>query len=1518
MSLEPGGRSEKYGDEYENRYLAKLLLRLVCEELTSIIVEPIGENSDSVEFIAERKDGISAYYQCKASNGSHESWSVADLKRYAVFSRAKTILTDNTNSHYYFISPLSYNELDELCKRARTTPSAEDLMKYQLANKTIRSTFNDCVRAFNLDVSNTDDQEKLVYLLSHCDFERFSGGNENVRDLEEHIHLLFTGKASTVRVLLEHFANDTGKYGVSITAKEVVDYLEKSDIHPRNMNYDERILPRITELNKNYWDPCPLINGKLIPREATSRIIQRINESGSVILHGKAGCGKSGCLQETIAQLESEHILYLAIKLDKFTPESSADEFGRKLGLPNSPVYCLATLAGESPCVLILDQLDALRWNMNHSAEALSVCKELIGQAESFNKFEGKSISIVFASRTFDLENDSGLKNLFNDERSQNALEWEKICVDVFTKNEVIDLIGSSYNNLSSRLQKLLLTPSSLYVWTQLEESRKTNSVSTVHQLMQEWWHQLQEKAETYGVSHKTINECKDSIVNRMEKYSCFSLPISIFVDQHLSLSILISQGMIRNDGKHISFVHQSFLDFFITSDHLSKIYDGTSIDELLVPYDEQTPQIRYRLVSVLQNLIESDQNMFVLQARRILDSSAIHFYYQCAVFEVIGQCDTPNESVFSFVDQYASQQNWKSYIIQTVFSAHPVYIRHWAEKDCSWLEETKLALLRTISNKDPDFVVEMLSPYEIRAIEDARKIHWALCFDAADDSEKMFQLRAGLYKKYPELLDSFFGFSHLITRHAERAICLLRMIVESSNEYRFQHIYLGEKREIHAFAATYYESITKSLIPAICKETSSLTIAWPYYRSFGDKEYEDWFSSRYEKSVLRQIVDLVKMAIDEYSKKQPDAICSFMEQVPFLSSAIGHELFAYTLSCLPEAFGDYAIQWLLSSFDENVFVFTDQQEDYLAYTKRILQKFSSSCIFGLFQNLEHTICAWKDSDERMCNIYKHRIDVNKRYCHHPVFYAYWGHMQKELLPCLDSKRLSPRAKELVLVLQRNPWVQTPHFNSGIGIGSLKTVISPIERNTAQISDKRWLEIISTPNEKMKDHAFKEDDQCYIEANHPAFSDSLRKQAKHEPARFARLSLAFPEGCYEGYITGVLYALEDTSEDKNPVDFELVCNVIRRYMTKTDISISIAIARIVKYRAEEAWPDDILNHIELLATTHPDPEEDGFSVTKTDDPNHQSVSSLQNNEINCTRGCATHAIAALLWEHSELVERFKPAIVHLCMDKNPAVRFAALQCLLPYYNSDSVFSVTGLNLLLNTDLRIIGAHGFWDLMFREYQNRQHYYRGKLLKACQSDIEDLSMTAAGMLCAIAIFCGDDYAYEAMETIDLSADQQDEICKQAISSFNEARFHERSEIIILDMLERADGRIPCLGQLFYQKCISIQRDSDFLIKLMRSEHCHELLYPFLRYLNESDEEICQYVYVLKTLAKSLAITPNHERDLLSIEDLVQCVIRLSDRGKDNAQIRVTCLDIWDNLFRSQLNSLKPMSDMIDNFE
>ena len=126
MSLEPGGRSDKYGNEYENQYLARLFLRVVNGKAVSVTVEPLDEFSDAMEYISELNDGSVDYYQCKSSNGSNKSWTVLNLKKNGILSHIKMLLLLKQHARYHFISPLPVNEMYELCKRARTSKSSEE------------------------------------------------------------------------------------------------------------------------------------------------------------------------------------------------------------------------------------------------------------------------------------------------------------------------------------------------------------------------------------------------------------------------------------------------------------------------------------------------------------------------------------------------------------------------------------------------------------------------------------------------------------------------------------------------------------------------------------------------------------------------------------------------------------------------------------------------------------------------------------------------------------------------------------------------------------------------------------------------------------------------------------------------------------------------------------------------------------------------------------------------------------------------------------------------------------------------------------------------------------------------------------------------------------------------------------------------------------------------------------------------------------------------------------------------
>lgn len=98
----------------------------------------------------------------------------------------------------------------------------------------------------------------------------------------------------------------------------------------------------------------------------------------------------------------------------------------------------------------------------------------------------------MFASRTFDLENDRNLRELFDVSNSEQlSTTWRKLEVGPFSEQEILEVIGESYRHLSNRLKELLHTPSSLYVWSKLDRKRNMSNIATVFDLMTEWWKEI-------------------------------------------------------------------------------------------------------------------------------------------------------------------------------------------------------------------------------------------------------------------------------------------------------------------------------------------------------------------------------------------------------------------------------------------------------------------------------------------------------------------------------------------------------------------------------------------------------------------------------------------------------------------------------------------------------------------------------------------------------------------------------------------------------------------------------------------------------------------------------------------------------------------------------------------------------------------------------------------------------------------------------------------------------------------
>ena len=1512
MSLEPGGRTDKYGNNYENKYLIKLLLRLIANDLTSVTVEPLGEDKDSVEYTSVSYDGKTWYYQCKGSNGTKDKWSTADLKKYDVFQRSKKILMKSPDNYYIFISPLHYGELDELCKRARTDSGAEELYKYQLTNKKNKKVFEECEKNYNLCANESDQLITLHDLLSRSFFETVPTGEEALLDLNDRVSLYFSGDSSHARSLLQNLVNSEELYGKPISAAYVINYMEQNGVCLRKHLLSETINVVISELNDLFYHSFTPINGRLIPRKVTDEIMDVLSAQRCVILHGKAGTGKSGCIQEIIQNLKATGIPYLVLKLDKQIPQASPDIYGKQLGLGQSPVYCLYHIAGKNPCVLIIDQLDSIRWMSQYSVNALDVCKQMLREVRALNRYESAKISVLMICRTFDLETDPGLSTMTDTGEEGHEL-WRRIQISALSSSDVISVVGSDYYNYPKNLQELLKTPSALYIWSKLNKTTDFSAAESARDLMQEWWKQILERCNKAKIDKGRITSLKNKIVKSMIKKSSLCLRSDRFSDDMIEIDLLVSEGLLLNDNRCLSFSHQSFFDFFATKEMFNRIDEDATITDIIGGVDDQTPFIRYRFLSVLQQIAESREPQFIDLSRRIIVSPSVRLYFKFSVPEIAGQQGTPSAELLEFIYSLFILDEWHDAVLQRVYFGHLPYIKHLDKKGYFQnLSDEGLNLLRSVYPLSPDYVISIIERYTAKNSEDANRIYQVLSYNLSYDTPKAQKFRLKLLEQYPVLYCSPIGLSQLAQEKPPLLIPFLKSIVLHSEEID-QQLYLGEKKLYQEYAESYYRETVESLLPVVGEVTARFSAS---SRSIHiDDPLEKWIDNKSNRHFERIIVEMLKAAIEHYYNNDPDNCKKIISDYEEQQTVILNEIFSYAVLSMDIADSDFAIRWLCEDPHNRMFIYTARQDDYLALTKEIIKKHSPNCSSELFAQLEEIVVSWKEPVDQMILLYQFRFDSNHR--HTLSYLSYWGMLQKELLPQMESSRLSTASKELLRVLDRNMWVSVPFYHYPIlplGVGG---VSSPVDQKLSMIRDKTWLKIISMPDYEMNNHFHKDRiSGNYIHTTHRAFADSLSSQAQKEPERFAKLALQFPDNCNEDYIIGVLNAIDYPAEGVQLVSTDCVCSLIKHFKGSVNDQIVKEIMNIISKYADYDWPDEIIDYIcDTALQTTPKRTELHRKLENNEDT--ESTESLYVDVINSVTGCSIRTMSKLLEAHPNLSEKFLPVMDELSQKDNDIIRYALMFCVFSAFEIDPNFALSLFRFLLSQDMRILGFQSVWELILEDREQNASFYVEQLKTAVNSNIKGLAEEAAGMLCAFTIFfdtslqqvvCRDHYTQKQVE----------EICHQAISSLEKEEFHVISRDILLYMVNNYDVKINSLAQLFSNNRLEIYRDKEFLIELMASKHADGIAQEFLDYIKSQEQDVTLYLDIIHQLSKNAMIASNSWRAGSVIDKITSILLKILERNTDNRNIKCECLDIWDNIYLRWFDRIKPLTKWLDTDE
>lgn len=1541
MPFEVGGRSDKLGNRYESRWIVKQLLRLLSEEIAAVTIEAIGDEEEGIDLWIKKADGSKECHQCKARNASKEFWDVSDLAARGIFKKAKKQLEANCNVVYCLISAVAGMMIHDLTIRARNSNNnSEEFYKYQIENsgKEVRKAFRDFVECFGLDINSLQGRNKAYEYLKRIYVIQYPDDINEKDNLIQVIKYLYIGDPRMIYNLVSNYVVDNDLLGTEITAYMLDNFLVKHNgIFRRSLNNDERIIPRIDILNNEFSSSFIPINRIIIHRFETDDCYNAIYSETSIILHGKAGSGKSGCVLELLSKLRKENIVHLALKLDRRIPQNTSESYGLSIGLPASPIYCLDAVSKDNEAVLILDQLDAIRWTNNHSGTALEVCKEMIREAHNLNKIRNRKIVIVFVCRTFDFENDHGIKLLFsNNEDRKEQLSWKDIKVSELDDKNVQNIVGTAYNNLSKKLQTLLRIPSNLYIWSNLDENRRSNTYITSSDLIRQWWEQLRHNSEMIGISNIQINKLKDAIVTNINKTGKLMVPIFLINNYSKSATdFLLSSGLLISDGKSIGFVHQSFFDYFLVENMLSLIYDGHSIIEVVGDKAKQTPTQRYQLQMLFENLLDYNIDKFAEIGTELIISEKIRFYMKYVFLEVLGQANTICHSIKNFLKNYLIDIYWKKHLVDVVFLNHPIFVSYLISEGYiyDWLKfeqnrDIALLLLRSVSTALPDEIASLLKLFAFKDDEMDNKIYNTLCWNIEDDSDQMFEFRLELIKRRPQQLNLLFHWEAILNKKPLRAILIFELIIKNYEFLNRNNINRLDQKSIEKFiqfAKGQSLLIWNKFMPYLSEATSNLTNIY-------DIQLKFWKKEQYMDQLYGRVcVKMIKAAAEIQIQEDPQSFLEILELYYDNNSLIVNEILLFIMYTLPSNYSDYVFNWLLKRYDR-LFDYTGENDDYLDSVKKLIQKHSKTCSDKMFNKLEQEIYYFHEKDE--LSHARHRFNYNKEIKESGgkqiVYWPYWGRIQNNLLPMLDNNRISKNANALISVLKRRfNYLEITFQRSKVTGGFVESTIGSI---ADRISNKQWLRIIE--NKKERNHWAEKryrTEGAIKESSPEQFSRDLERIGEKNPNRVAKLALKFSSEVDNYYVRAIYNTIREKTVKKElvgidnwtPVGLDLAQKILLKFRDRDESNVAISLCRAIANRSDENWSDDILKIVSSIAQNHSDPEKGKMNVWSSEDEEEKTINSLFTNSMNCVRGCAAEAIAALLWEKKDRYEKLKNAVNAVVNDDHLAVNMAAIECICPITNIDKEMAQRWFFDLAKKDIRIVAHPYAYNLFYYFYENDPESIIALVEQMYQSSFEDVSETGARHMANMYLIYGE---FDNLNNKDINRTkaQKKGTLELAISLLDHQNFHDKCKEIIEMFLDDGEDFSDSFVRILHKSTVNVNEDLDFIVKIIKSRTNRSMMHYFIDFINENDppiEGLKDIVFgmcenVVKNAANGENLNVGSELYWI-VPELANVVASLYDRTQDDVEINQKCLDMWDMMFENRIGTIRELSQSIMNY-
>lgn len=1510
MGYEKGGRADKEGNRFENNWTIYNLLQVIEEKIQYVTIEAIGEDEEGVDLWIGNLDGSREGQQCKGRYGSEESWSYGDINAKGIWKKWKEQLERKDKVKVSLISPLSFTRLEDLTGKARNTnDNPQDFYKYQIDNsnvsKEIKSLYKNFCNVMGIDYSNEAGILQSIDYLSRI-YYRQRPDYELKQIVLDWIFLQFVGNPEDIFAFFLRLILTKDIWGKKLDIVYLDNYLRNCGVEYRNLGKDTRIMPQIRKLNDEYRKSFQSFQNGMIIRHEFEECKEMIDRGQSFIIHGNAGIGKSGCTENIIDFCNQEKMPYLAIKLDKRIPKNTTENWGASMGLPASPALCIDAISKNEKAVLIFDQLDALRWTQAHSGNALDVCMRIIKEVEILNKDRENNISIAFVTRTYDLLNDRGIKNLFNSESEHKEIEWKKVNVGELSEDDIKFLTDNEFNSLSQKTKKLLAISSNMYIWQHLNRNAERLHIDTTRQLVNKWWEQIQRDAENAGLDSKYLVEIMNKIVsfcNDKGRINAFNSVIQIPV---LYIDFLQSSGLMSIMNEIISFTHQSVLDIFLSDYMVKQYYSGEDIITLIGDKERQVPGTRYQLQLFMEQMIQDSPKEFLDIGNQMIKSEYVRFSFKFVFLEHLATIDSPVKAICNFVCQMSNDMQWGKYFINNVIVGNKVYISamHKAGILESWMnnDNKKIAirLYASISRSLENEHLQIIRKYIFQ--EEEMLDEWSRCFawKIAEDSNELFDLRMEFYEKYPRYLNNLIIDKEIFKECEIRAIRILALMLKEKVIKNGKYIYKLEEESIFEdteIIVNEYRTIITTFLPLL-PTVDSLT------------GYSDWSAKySYRTGLERTCIQILKKANARFANVEPEEFWNIYSQYMFKGNDLYNEIILDGLYYFPEKYSDKIVEYLCTDFNRTMFEETSGNFDCLLSGKKLLEKVSLECSNECYKVLEKSIIKYVDKDaiDRL----KYRIDFNRRN-NEKVSWRFWGDFQIECLQRLPKERLSIEAEHLLRMLERREKnYRSIYKYSGIQSGGIS---SPVENKS--ISYAAWKGILT--NKEIPVHNprhFKECDGVFIESTQREFAGSLEAMIKKEGEPFLEYILNIDLPISNIFVQSIYSAIA-YSEYVNEIDTAIIEKLIEKFGYDYEDYRAMSIIRILEKRKDTEWSEATLSVLFDIALNHKSPELEKPSIIPQDDKKILLVDSIESNVINSVRSEALEAIADLIWNDEEMAERFLGPIKKAIGDSNPVMRYASQYALWPIYNINRQWASKQILFLYENDVRMAGFHDAKSMLLRLYVNYRERVIAIINKMFVSDDIRLIKTAGYTIAELYMLHNE---YEEIVTGEyrFSKEQKEAVLEMLIVYLGIEKYREKAKKALIHNLDDSFSIEFPWTRIFYDKLVDLEEDKEFINVILKSVAGRSILGAFINFIKESDsglknceDAIIQICYNLISMGDA-----SNEVIWLYQNEVSKLIISLydaySDNLEDNNSIALQCLDLWDAMYEKQIGMARELT-------